>query len=178
MHAAVSSMDQVKRLVRDVPDFPKKGIIFKDITPLLATPGALAFVCEELARPFLSAGIKKVLAIESRGFLFGTLIAERLGAGLVPVRKAGKLPWDCVTESYALEYGEATLELHKDSVVSGEKVLVIDDVLATGGTLRATRALAERLNGNVVGMACFLELGFLKGRTALEPTPIHALWTL
>lgn len=168
----------VKRLVRDVPDFPKKGIIFKDITPMLATPGALNFVCAELARPFEEQGIKKVLAIESRGFFFGTAIADRLGAGLVPVRKAGKLPWECVSETYSLEYGEATLEIHQDALAHGEKVLIVDDVLATGGTLRAARGLAQRLGAEVVGATCFLELGFLKGRQALEPTPIHSLWVI
>lgn len=178
MHSSVSSIEHVKRLVRDVPDFPKKGIVFKDITPLLAAPGGLAFVCDELTRPFANAGITKVLAIESRGFFFGTGIAERLGVGLVPVRKAGKLPWDCVKESYSLEYGEAVLELHKDALTYGEKVLIVDDVLATGGTLRATRALVERLGGDVIAMACFIELGFLGGRSALEPTPVHSLWTL
>lgn len=172
------SLELVKRLVRDVPDFPKQGIMFKDITPMLATPGALAYVCDELARPFLNKGIKKVLAIESRGFFFGTGIADRLSAGLVPVRKAGKLPWDCVAETYSLEYGSATLELHKDSVAHGERVLIVDDVLATGGTLKATRALAQRLGADVVGASCFLELGFLNGRQALEGLAVDSLWKI
>ena len=172
------SLDFVKGLVRDIPDFPKKGIIFKDITPALAYPNALAFICDELAKPFKDQGITKVLAIESRGFFFGTGIAERLGAGLVPVRKAGKLPWECESESYALEYGNATLEIHRDAVKRGEKVLLVDDVLATGGTLKASKILAERLGGDIVGAACFLEIGFLKGRTALGSMSMHSLWAL
>lgn len=172
------SVELVKRLVRDVPDFPKKGIIFKDITPLLATPGALQYVCQEMAKPFLDKGIKKVLAIESRGFFFGTGIAECLGAGLIPVRKAGKLPWECISESYTLEYGQATLEIHNDAIARGEKVLLVDDVLATGGTLRATRGLAQKLGAEVIGASCFLELSFLDGKRVLEATPIHSFWVL
>lgn len=178
MHEQMISLDQVKRLVRDIPDFPKPGIVFKDITPMLMYPGALSFVCDELARPFKTARIDKVLAIESRGFLFGTGLAERLGAGLVPVRKAGKLPWETERESYALEYGEAVLEIHRDSVLRGERVLLVDDVLATGGTLRAAKVLAARLGGEVVGASCFLELGFLKGRSTLGAIEMHSLWSI
>lgn len=172
------SLDKVKTLVRDIPDFPKKGIIFKDITPALAYPNALAFMCEELAKPFKDQRITKILAVESRGFFFGTGIAERLGAGLIPVRKAGKLPWETEKESYALEYGEATLEIHRDSVTRSDRVLLVDDVLATGGTLRAADTLAKRLGGTVVGAACFLEIGFLKGRERLGGMNIHSLWVL
>jgi adenine phosphoribosyltransferase len=168
--------DSVKQLVRDIPDFPKKGILFKDITPALAHPGALAWICDELAKPFVDLNVSKVLAIESRGFFFGTGIAERLRAGLVPVRKAGKLPWETVQESYALEYGEATLEIHRDALSRGERVLLVDDVLATGGTLQASRTLAERLGGVVVGAACFLEIEFLKGRERIAPIEMHSIW--
>ncbi|MEW6056998.1 MAG: adenine phosphoribosyltransferase [Bdellovibrionota bacterium] len=172
------SLEQVRGLIRDIPDFPKKGILFKDITPVLASPGALSFLCEQLAKPFQSKGIKKVMAIESRGFFFGTGVAERLGAGLIPVRKAGKLPWQTVQESYALEYGEAVLEVHRDAISAGEKVLLIDDVLATGGTLRAAKSLALQLGGEVMGAACLLEIDFLKGRRALDGLPIHTLWSV
>lgn len=171
-------LDVIKRLVRDIHDFPKKGIIFKDITPMLANPGALGFVCDELAKPFRGKGIQKILAIESRGFFFGTGLAERLGAGLVPVRKAGKLPWEKISETYALEYGEAVLEIHRDAVGNGEKVLIVDDVLATGGTLKAARLLAERLGGEVVGMSCFIEISFLKGRARLPGMDVRTLWAL
>lgn len=175
---ATISLDHVKGLVRDVRDFPKPGIVFKDITPALAHAGALAFLCEQMAKPFKDQRIEKVLGIESRGFFFGTGIAERLGAGFVPVRKAGKLPWDTVGESYALEYGEARLEMHKDAVRRNERVLIVDDVLATGGTINATRKLVSKLDGNVVGATCFIEIGFLNGRLALDPLMIHTLWPL
>ena len=168
----------VKGLVRDIPDFPKKGIIFKDITPALAAAGALAFICTELAKPFQNKGISKVLAVESRGFFFGTGIAERLGAGLIPIRKAGKLPWETLTESYALEYGEATLEIHRDSVKKGERILIVDDVLATGGTLRAASKLVERLGGDTIGATCFIEIAFLNGRAGLAPLLVHSLWAV
>lgn len=162
--------------MRDVPDFPKKGILFKDITPVLAHPGALGLICEELARPFRGLGVMKVFAIESRGFLFGAGVAERLDAGLVLVRKAGKLPWNTIGEAYSLEYGEARLEIHRDAVSDGEKVLIVDDVVATGGTLKAARVLAEKLGGRVEGSACLIEIEFLRGRAAIEPTRLHALW--
>lgn len=172
------TVESVKRLVRDIPDFPKKGIIFKDITPMLAEPNALAFVCDELARPFKSDRISKVIAIESRGFFFGTGIAERLGSGLVPVRKAGKLPWETEKESYQLEYGEAVLEIHRDAIGPGDRVLLVDDVLATGGTLKAARILAERLGGEIIGAACFLELSFLDGLQKVGPLKMNSFWTL
>ena len=152
--------------------------IFKDITPALAAPHALGFICDELARPFQDQGVTKILAIESRGFFFGTGIAERLGAGLVPVRKAGKLPWETESESYALEYGEAVLEIHRDAIMPGETVLLVDDVLATGGTLKAAKILVERLGGKIAGAACFLEIGFLNGREKLKPLAMHSLWVV
>jgi len=172
------TLTKVQELIRDIKDFPKPGIVFKDITPVLADARALAVVCDELARPFRDKGIQKIIAIESRGFFFGMGLAERLGAGLIPVRKAGKLPWETVSESYQLEYGQAVLEIHRDAVREGERVLIADDVLATGGTLRAARALALRLGGNVVGASCLLEIGALGGRGTLEPMPVHSLWTV
>jgi adenine phosphoribosyltransferase len=153
----------VDGLIRDVPDFPKPGITFKDITPILADIQAMEKIYTALAAPYLALErpVTKVLAIESRGFIFGTPLAQKLGAGFVPVRKPGKLPWKKVAESYALEYGEDTLELHEDSVSRGERVLIIDDLLATGGTLGAACRLAERLGGEIVGCSVVVELGFL-----------------
>lgn len=172
------TLANARELIRDIRDFPKAGIVFKDITPVLADARALAVVCDELARPYRDERVDKVLAIESRGFFFGMGIAERLGVGLVPVRKAGKLPWETVRESYQLEYGEAVLEIHRDAVREGERVVIADDVLATGGTLRAACALAHKLGGSVVGAALLLEIAALKGRSALEPMPIHSVWSV
>ena len=168
-----------KKLVRDVPDFPKKGIIFKDITPVLADPKAFALICDELSSPFLKSKITKVLAVESRGFIFGAAVAERLNVGFVPVRKAGKLPWKTVKQSYTLEYGEAALEMHSDALNNSDRVLLVDDVLATGGTLRATQFLAQELGAEVVGASCLIELEFLKGRELLVSrgiSQVHAVW--
>jgi len=172
------SIEEVKSLVRDIPDFPKKGIVFKDITPALAKPHALAAICDDLCRPFWGKGITKVLAIESRGFFFGTGVAERLEAGLVPVRKGGKLPWETESQVYKLEYGEGVLEIHRDALTANDRVVIVDDVLATGGTLVAARALAERLGAKVLGAACFIEIGALKGRDVLKPTEVHTLWSV
>lgn len=164
-------------LIRDVPDFPKKGIVFKDITPILADAKAMALIYEALAAPYvnLEQPVSKVLGIESRGFIFGTPLAHRLGAGFVPVRKPGKLPWKTVSESYALEYGEDTIELHEDAVTPGERVVIVDDLLATGGTLSAAVRLARRLGAEVVGCSVLVELGFLGGRKRLEAVEIHSL---
>ena len=172
------SLEKVFKLVRDVPNFPVAGVTFKDITPLMAEPGALNWVCEQLVKPFLDKGITKVLAIESRGFFFFFLIAEKLNAGLVPIRKAGKLPWETIQQSYTLEYGESTIEMHRDAVGAEDRVLIVDDVLATGGTLKAAQTLASELGATVVGATVFLELGFLSARKTLELKNIHALWTL
>jgi adenine phosphoribosyltransferase len=176
--AAELTLETLKQLVRDVPDFPRRGIVFKDICPVLSQPGALDLLCDEMARPFMGMGVRKVFAIESRGFFFGTGIARRLEAGLVPVRKEGKLPWECFTEKYELEYGEASLQIHRDAARQGEKVLLVDDVLATGGTLRATHSLASKVGAEVIGAACFIELSFLKGRSALAPLRIETLWRI
>jgi adenine phosphoribosyltransferase len=167
----------ISSLIRDVPDFPKPGIVFKDITPLLADPKAMALIYEALAAPYLGLDkpITKVLGTESRGFIFGTPLAHALGCGFVPVRKPGKLPWKTVSESYALEYGEDTLELHADAIEEGEHVVIVDDLLATGGTLAATCKLAERLGANIVGCSVVIELGFLKGRDKLKGRTVHSL---
>ncbi|MEK7415664.1 MAG: adenine phosphoribosyltransferase [Planctomycetota bacterium] len=160
-------MDLAK-LIRDVPDFPKPGIVFKDITPLLGDPSALAQVIAELAQPYSASGISKVMAIEARGFILGPAVALELGAGFVPARKPGKLPWKSISESYGLEYGKDTIEIHNDSFGFGDRVLVIDDVLATGGTASAAVRLVQRQGATVVACAFLVELGFLNGRQKLE----------
>jgi adenine phosphoribosyltransferase len=166
---------RIKTIIRDVPDFPKKGIIFKDITPLLADPGAFREMVCNFAERFKGSGITKVLGIEARGFLLAAPIAMELGAGLVPVRKKGKLPYRTVSATYDLEYGQDTLEMHADAVKPGEQVLVVDDVLATGGTAGAVCALVEKLGGKVAGVAMLIELEFLKGRTKLAGRDIYSL---
>ncbi len=166
---------RLKTIIRDVPDFPKKGIIFKDITPLLADPSAFGEIVKHFAGQFRNAGITKVLGIEARGFLLAAPIATELGAGLIPVRKKGKLPYKTVAASYALEYGTDTLEMHEDAVKPGEKVLIVDDVLATGGTAAAVCSLVETLGGEVAGIAMLIELEFLNGRSKLAGRPIYSL---
>ncbi len=161
--------------IRDVPDFPKKGIVFKDITPLLLDPGLLDAAVQQICDEFQSANVEKVMAIESRGFIFGAPVALRLGAGLVLARKAGKLPWKRHRVEYALEYGTDVIEVHVDSIVKGERVLVVDDVLATGGTAAAAGRMVEQAGGRLVGMAFLLELDFLNGRQRLEGIDVRAL---
>jgi adenine phosphoribosyltransferase len=158
----------VASFIRDIPDFPKPGIIFKDITPLLGNPEALTSVIEALAERYKDAGIQKVVGVESRGFIFGSALAFRLGCGFVPVRKPGKLPAATVSQSFDLEYGQDTIEIHKDALTPGEKVLVLDDVLATGGTLEAAIKLVEAVGGQVYEAATVLELTFLNGRSRLQ----------
>jgi adenine phosphoribosyltransferase len=161
------TLERVKALIRDVPDFPQPGIVFKDITPLLADENAFSSVIDLIVVHYGRGTIDKVVGIEARGFILASPVAYHFGAGFVPVRKEGKLPWDSEKEEYALEYGTATLEIHKDSIRPGERVLIVDDVLATGGTASATARLVERLGGKVVGIACLIELSFLEGRKAL-----------
>ncbi|MCY7373902.1 MAG: adenine phosphoribosyltransferase [Spirochaetaceae bacterium] len=166
--------------IRDVPDWPKPGIVFKDITPLLADHATFASAVEALTAPHRGAGIETVAGIEARGFVLGAPVALALGAGFVPVRKKGKLPGKTVETSYDLEYGSATLEVTSDAFVEGARVLVVDDVLATGGTAVATVDLVRRCGGVVVGVSVLMELGFLDGRTALRAVGIepHALLTV
>ncbi len=163
-------------LLRDVPDFPKPGILFKDITPLLADPRGLHITLDLLAQRFVGEQIDVVVAVESRGFIFGGALAARLNASFVPVRKPGKLPWKTESVAYALEYGEATLHMHVDSIKPGARVVVVDDLLATGGTANAAAELERRQGGVVAGFAFVVELDFLGGRTKLlagaEPAPI------
>lgn len=161
--------------VRDVPDFPKPGVVFKDITPLLSTPAAFGVVIGALADLARGLGATTIAGIEARGFLLAAPVADRVGAGLVPVRKAGKLPGATRSESYELEYGTATLEIHDDAVAAGERVLIVDDVLATGGTAAAAHNLLRGCGADVVGLAVLMELVFLSGRDrtgALDVTSI------
>jgi adenine phosphoribosyltransferase len=168
-------MTDFKGHIRDVPDFPKKGIVFKDITPLLADAKAFAAAVDRLAEPFVGKGVQVVAGIESRGFLLATPIAYRLGAGVVPIRKKGKLPRAVKSASYALEYGTDSIEAHADAFPRGTKVLLVDDVLATGGTASAAVELIEAIGGSLVGTAFLIELGFLSGRKKLPGRGVHAL---
>jgi adenine phosphoribosyltransferase len=163
--------------IRDIADFPKSGVVFKDITPLLGDPAAFAFVIDAIADAFAAAAVDRVVGIEARGFIVAAPVAYRLGAGFVPVRKPGKLPWETVDEPYELEYGVDSLEVHVDGVQPGESVLIVDDVIATGGTALATCNLVEKLGGSVAGIATVIELGFLGGRARLEGYDIHSLIT-
>lgn len=167
--------DELAALLRDVPDFPEPGIVFKDITPLLGDAGAFASSIEHLAAPFRDAGIDVVVGTEARGFLFGTPVALALGAGFVPLRKPGKLPWQTVEHAYDLEYGTDSLSAHVDALAAGARALVVDDVLATGGTAAASCALVESLGGEVVACAFLLELGFLGGRSRLGDRTVHTV---
>src|ERR671918_994580 len=161
-------MERLRSLIRDVPDFPKEGIVFKDITPLLADEAAFSTVIDIIVVHFGRGNIDKVVGIEARGFILASPVAYHFAAGFVPVRKAGKLPWESESEQYELEYGTETLEIHRDAFQPGERVLIVDDVLATGGTARATARLVEGLGAKVVGIAFLLELRFLKGREKLQ----------
>jgi adenine phosphoribosyltransferase len=168
-------LEQIKGLIRDVPDFPQDGIVFKDITPVLSDPIAFSTLIDLIVVHFGRGNVDKVVGIEARGFILASPVAYHFGAGFVPVRKQGKLPSETVSQEYELEYGTATLEIHRDAVRPGERVLIVDDVLATGGTARATVSLVEQIGGKVCGVACLIELGFLKGR---EQLPGHELFTL
>ena len=168
-------LDQLKALVRDVPDFPQEGVLFKDITPLLADPLAFSTVIDLIVVHFGRGNVDKVVGIEARGFILASPVAYHFGAGFVPVRKVDKLPWETEAAEYELEYGTAILEIHRDAVAPGERVLIVDDVLATGGTSRATTELVERIGGKVVGISCLIELEFLHGRQKLEG---HDMYTL
>lgn len=165
----------LKTYIRDIPDFPKPGILYKDITPLLNDAQALAEALQQFLEKLGPERIDKVVGIESRGFIFGALLAERLKAGFVPIRKPGKLPFGTIEEDYALEYGSNTLHLHHDAIREGERVLVHDDVLATGGTAAAACRLVERLGGEIVQVNFLMELEFLKGREKLKPHSVISL---
>lgn len=165
----------LKKLIRDVPDFPKPGILFRDITPLLSDPSGLALSIELMANPFRGKGIDLVVGAESRGFIFGTAVACCLSAGFALVRKPGKLPHNKVSMSYDLEYGKDTLEMHADSIIKGQRVVICDDVLATGGTMKACCDLVRKLGGNLVGVAVLIELEALNGRSRLDGASVHSV---
>ncbi len=168
-------MERLRSKIRDIPDFPKPGIVFKDITPLLRDPAALHLAVQQLLHPFIGGNLTAVAGIEARGFIFGALVARELGLGFVPLRKPGKLPYDVRSIDYELEYGSAALEVHLDAVGKGDRVLIIDDLLATGGTAKASCELLESLGAEVAALAFVVELDFLKGREKLGPYPIHSL---
>jgi adenine phosphoribosyltransferase len=165
----------LRSLIRDVPDFPKPGVLFKDITPLLRSPEGLTRSIEQLAAPYRESGVTQVAAIESRGFIFGSCVAQLLGAGFIPIRKPGKLPWTKRRNEYILEYGSDALEIHDDAVTPADKVLVIDDVLATGGTAAAAAALVRGFDAQLVGIAVLIELTFLDPRKKLPGTDVHSV---
>ncbi len=169
------SVEHLKQLVRDVPDFPIEGILFKDITTLLKDAAALAEVTGALVEQWRGEGVEIIAGIESRGFIFGAALAVELGAGFVPIRKPGKLPAETIHREYDLEYGSNRLELHRDAIQPGQRVLLIDDLLATGGTARASIELIEALGGEVVGTTFVIELSFLPGREVLDGYPVFSL---
>lgn len=163
-----------KSLIREVPDFPKPGILFYDITTLLKNPQAMTAIADELTALYHGRRITKVVGIESRGFIFGGVLAHRLAAGFVPVRKPGKLPADCFEVKYSLEYGANSLAIHRDAIEQGERVLIVDDLLATGGTAAATVTLVRQLGGEIVGLDFLVELKGLQGRDKLVGHPVHS----
>jgi len=165
----------IERYIRDVPDFPKPGIVFKDITPLLQDPEGLRAVLDGMAEQVKEHEFDVVCGVESRGFIFGAALAQRLGKGFIPIRKPGKLPWKTASESYELEYGKDTIEIHVDAAPDGTPVLMVDDLLATGGTMEAALKLVQKVGGNPVACSFVVELGFLPGRERLQGLPVHVL---
>lgn len=168
-------MHRLKAKIRDIPDFPQPGIVFRDITPLVADPAALQLSVYQLLQPFLGETINAVAGMEARGFIFGSLVAWELGVGFIPLRKPGKLPYDVQSASYTLEYGSAALEVHTDAVNAGDRILLIDDLIATGGTALASCQLIEELGGTIAGCAFVIELDDLNGREKLSKYPVHSL---
>jgi len=169
------SIQSISSLIRDIKDFPKPGIVFKDITPVLKSPEAFAEIIDIMSKRYLKQKPDYVVAIESRGFIFGSALAYRLGCGIVPVRKKGKLPYSTLEASYELEYGTATMEIHSDALQKGDKVILIDDLLATGGTAAAAIKLVEKLGAEILGIEFLVELAFLKGRCNLSKYTINSI---
>ena len=167
----------LRHYIRDIPDWPKKGILFRDITPLLADPQVFPTAVDALCEPFRDAGAQYVAAVEARGFIFGAAVAERLKAGFIPIRKKGKLPYETESVTYDLEYGTDTVEMHCDALRPGARVLMVDDLLATGGTMRAACHLVEKVGANVVGITFLIELTALQGRQRLSDYTIHTVIT-
>ncbi len=169
--------DELRAKIREIPDFPKPGILFYDITTLLKDPVAYRAAIDAMLAPYAGMTLDIVVGMESRGFIFSAPMAYQLGAGLVPVRKLGKLPAETISVEYALEYGSNTLEVHRDAIQPGQKVLIVDDLLATGGTVNGTVELVQRLKGEIVGLAFLVELGFLKGRDRLAGHTVSSVIT-
>lgn len=167
-------VEKLKAAVREIPDFPKKGIVFRDITPILQDIELLRLAVEVMAKPYEGAHVEKVIGIESRGFIFAPPIAMRLGAGFVPIRKQGKLPAKTINHSYNLEYGSATMEIHADSIKRGERVILVDDLIATGGSAAAAVEMVRSLGGEIVGVSFLIELSLLRGRLMLGDLPVHS----
>jgi adenine phosphoribosyltransferase len=168
-------VSNLEALIRDIPDFPEEGVVFKDITPVLGDAEMFSALIDAMSAPFQDERIGKVAGIEARGFTLATPIADRIGAGFIPLRKPGKLPYDTVKEEYQLEYGIDALEVHTDAVSPGEKVLLVDDVIATGGTAKAAIQLLRKVGADVVGFSVFIELVFLGGASKIDNVPLHAL---
>lgn len=169
------NLNQLKKAIRSIPDYPQKGIIFRDITPALQDPQLFKFLIDQLCQPYRQQRIDKIVGIDARGFLLSGAMAYQLGAGVAIIRKKGKLPYETLSQQYQLEYGSNTLEIHRDAIDKGESVLVVDDVLATGGTIRAACDLVEKLGGRIIGIALMIELNDLKGRKLLKNYLIHCL---
>jgi len=168
------NIEKIKSAIRNIPDFPQKGVMFRDITPVLADPVLFKGTIDILSERHARGGIDKVAAVDARGFIFGAAVALKLGAGFIPVRKKGKLPYKTIEESYDLEYGSATICMHTDALKPGEKILIVDDLLATGGTAAATAALVEKLGGKIAEIAFLIELVFFKGREKLAKHPVFS----
>ena len=173
----IASLEELAQSIRNVPDFPKPGIQFKDITPVLANGRLFDATIHHLLDGFPAGSVDKIVGIDARGFIFGAAVAHRLGAGFVPVRKKGKLPWETHEQSYDLEYGSSTVAVHTDAVVPGERILLVDDLLATGGTAGAALQLLSRLGAKIVGVRFVIELGFLEGRQRLGGFDVRSLIT-